>query len=196
MFRIFKNSLPIIIAILLFSASTYFTWKVIKFKQELNYSVKDLEIYSGMEGKVVKVIDGDEISLKHDNNQFIVRILGIKSFDPTITDPDFQNIGKLALYFLEKKLLNKNIKIIFEKFKLDKKNRLLAYVHVNNLDIGKEMINKGYSLVYLRFPFSRMENYISEERLARLNKTGLWSIPIVAKRSLGLKKTWLRKRGK
>lgn len=196
MIRNLLNSLTIIIGIFLFSASTYFTWKVVNFKKELNHPVKDSEISSGMEGKVVKVIDGDEISLKLNNNQFIIRILGIKSFNPTVNDPNFQNIGKLALYYLQEKLINKEIKVVFEKFKLDKKKRLLAYIHFNDLDIGKEMVSKGYSLVYTRFAFSRMKSYISKEKVARLKKIGLWSIPKVAKRSLRLKKIWLKKRGK
>ena len=61
-------------------AALYFTIGVERFKSRLNVSAENLNFSSGQKVNVLKVIDGDEISVKMDNAQFIVRILGISSY--------------------------------------------------------------------------------------------------------------------
>ncbi len=51
------------IALMLLGASLFFTASVTSFKKELNLSATTLEINSGQEAMVVKIIDGDEVSV-------------------------------------------------------------------------------------------------------------------------------------
>ncbi|MBW1898120.1 MAG: thermonuclease family protein [Deltaproteobacteria bacterium] len=178
------------IALMLLGASLFFTASVTSFKKELNLSATTLEINSGQEARVVKIIDGDEVSVVTKNQQMVVRILGIFSFDPTVNDPGYQNIAQSAFSYLKNELLDRKIKIVFDEFKKDSSNRLLAYLQKENLDIGKEMISKGLTLVYIKYPFSRLDEYIAVEESAIVAKTGLWRDPDIAWRSIQLKNKW------
>lgn len=170
--------------------SLFFTFNVISFKNKLNVSSKDLKIDSGQKVTVVRIIDGDEISVKLDNNQFIVRLLGISSFNPTINDPSIQNVAQNALIYLEKNLLNKEVTVVFDNFVKDEENRLISYLAQNGRDIGLDMVDSGYTLVYTKYKFSRMHEYLKHENAAMLAKQGLWGNPVITQRSIQLKKIW------
>ncbi len=178
----------------LLGASIFFTANIISFKEDLGKSSKDINIESGKTVKIVKIIDGDEVSAKFNNEKFIIRILGIVSYDTTINDPQVGNIAKLALNYLEKTLLNQDVIILYDEFKKDPKNRLLAYIHKDETDIGEKMVEMGVSLVFTKYLFSRLNSYLLVETDAIVNKRGLWGIPDVAKRSLKFKKIWEKER--
>jgi endonuclease YncB( thermonuclease family) len=178
------------ISLALLGAAIFFTVSITSFKKELNLSGKILEIRSGQEAMAVKIIDGDEISVMINSQQVVVRILGIFSFDPTVNDPLYQNIGKSSYTFLKNTVLNKNVTLVFQEFKKDSNNRILAYVHMGKADVGKEMLSKGLTLVYIKYPFYRLNEYLETEKIAKQSKTGLWGDPNVAKRSIQLKNQW------
>lgn len=177
--------------IFLFSGmGLYFTINVVDFKSSLSMKPGSIEIISGQEVIVNEIIDGDEVSVKLNNKVFIVRILGIKSFNPTVNDPVIQNFAKTTLRYLKNKLLNKNIKLVFDEIKFDSKKRLLSYLEINGSDIGKNMVKEGLTLVFNRYNFSRINEYLNEENKSIKTKQGLWNIPNLKKRSLRLKDLW------
>ncbi|MCP4137240.1 MAG: thermonuclease family protein [bacterium] len=178
------------LALILVGASIFFTINVILFKKGLNVSSRGLVIKSGQAATVAKVIDGDEVSVKFGDAQIIIRILGIVSYDPGINDLRFRDAGRAALRYLKNNYLNKEITIHFDKFKQDSKGRLLAYIHHNDKDIGKEMVEQGLSLIFTRYPFSRLEAYAPSEAKAKKKKAGIWDDPHVASHSLQMKKLW------
>lgn len=190
--RINSNVFIWLITGVFLGVSIYFTLEVNHFKNKLNRSSKNLSFSSGVQVEVAKVIDGDEISVSYGKKQFVVRILGIKSFNPNVNDPKIQNIAYASLQFLNKELAKQKIELKFKKFMQDSRNRVLAYVEKNGKDIGLQMVQKGLSLVFTRYPFSRMTSYLSVEKVAIRNKTGLWGITAVAKRSKDLKKVWAK----
>lgn len=190
------NSFFWIFSILFFALSLFFTVNVFLFKNRLNISAKGLEVTSGQKVLVIKVIDGDEASVKFDNKQFVVRIQGISSFNPTINDPYVQNVTQSALTYLEKTILNREVTLVFEKFLQDDQNRLIAYLHLENRDVGLDMVDNGLTLVYTKYPFSRMAEYLRHENGAMAAKQGLWGNPVVANRSIQLKQIWDQGRGK
>ena len=179
-----------IIIILLTVFSLFFTYNVISFKNRLSISSKNILIKSGEIVKAVKIIDGDEVLVTYKNNNFVIRLLGIVSYDPTVNDPQTRHIAKSAMLFLENNLINQEIEIIFDEYKVDSKKRLLAYIHKEKKDIGLQMISNGFSLVYTKYPFLRMDDYLVSEDKAMLNKRGLWSDSALTSRSLKLKQKW------
>jgi len=178
------------VSLALLGASIFFTVSITMFKKELNLSGKILEIRSGQEAWVAKILDGDEVSVIMDDEQVVVRILGVFSFDPNVNDPLYQNIGKSSYTFLKNKILKKTVTLVFQEFKKDPNNRILAYLHLGGVDVGKEMLAKGLSLVFVKYPFSRLDEYLEIEKLAKQSKAGLWGDPSVTKRSLQLKNQW------
>jgi len=176
------------------TAALYFTISVEVFKARLHDTPENLNFASGQKVTVLKIIDGDEISVKMNNSQFIVRILGISSYEPAVNDPVLENVAKETMRYLEKTILNYDVELVFEKFQQDKDKRVLAYVYYDGTDIGLSMIQNGLSIVYTRYPFPRIEEYLHIERIAVREKKGLWGVPAAAGRAVMLKNLW--KKGK
>jgi len=183
------------LATLLFlGASLYFTVNVVTFKSRLSDPEGPAVFPSGQKVTVVKIVDGDELSVTMGEARFIVRILGIWSFDATANDTLTQAQGKSAVNYLEAALLNRDVELVFDRFQKDSSKRVLAYVQANNTDIGYDMVSKGICLVYTKYPFPRMERYLAAEALAGKGKLGLWSDTGIVIRARVLKKLWLRER--
>lgn len=183
----------LLIAILL-GFATFFTYRVNSFKKSLTEVSEEIVLESGAEVDFFKAVDGDEIAVSLENENFVVRILGIKSFDPTVNDPQVAGIAQQSLAFLSNQLQGKKLILTFETFLKDSKQRVLAYVEVDGQDIGFEMVKKGMSIVYNRYPFSKMEPYLAEENQAREAKTGLWGHELTATRAEQLKILWEQQR--
>ncbi|MFC1746629.1 thermonuclease family protein [Candidatus Riflebacteria bacterium] len=181
------------IIIYLFCTSTFFTIRVTLFKKKLTSAGKKFELKSGTGVKFERAIDGDEIAVSHENQNFIVRILGIKSFDPTVNESGIAVIARQGLAYLDNGLKGKNLVLNFTKFTRDKKNRVLAYVESDGIDIGLQMVKKGITVVYTLHPFSRMDNYLSLEKQAMKASTGLWGNKETKKRALAWQISWVKK---
>ena len=177
-------------------AALFFTISVEQFKRGLNISSDEINFSSGQKVTVVKIIDGDEISVKLASAQFIVRIFGISSFEPEVNDPVMENISKESFRYLEKTILNNDVELVFEKFQKDKEKRVLSYVYYKGIDVGLDMIANGYSIVYTRYIFPRMDEYLKAEKKSIETRKGLWGQPTAAKRSMQLKKLWDTERSK
>ncbi len=171
-------------------AALYFTVSVEKFKGRLNTSSESISFASGQKATVIKIIDGDEISVKFNNSQFVVRILGISSYEPAVNDPVMENVARDTIRYLERELLNSEVELVFENFQKDKDNRVLSYVYHNKKDVGLFMIENGLSIVFTRYVFPRIDEYLAAERKAVRGKAGLWGVPAAAKRSMMLKNLW------
>lgn len=174
--------------------ASYFTFEVISFKKSFKDSSKKIVVPDKIEVVLKKVLDGDEISVTtvvSENPQtFVVRILGIKSFDPDVNDLKTSGIASQAVSYLENSLKDSVFRLRFSEFKKDNKDRVLAYIENNNLDTGLELIRAGLSLVFIKFPFDRMKSYLKEETLAKSNKKGLWSNKSLSQRADNLKIVW------
>jgi len=171
-------------------ASAFFTVNVIVFKKGLQAPDEDFMIKSGTAVVVQRPLDGDEVQVVYNDIKFVVRILGIKSYDVTINDIMLQNVALMSLRYLKDNLSNKKVFLHFDDFKRDRKKRVLAYIHLDNKDIGKDMVSRGFTLVYTEYPFKRQREYLNAEYKARYNKRGLWDVPAASRRSIELKKLW------
>jgi len=105
-----------------------------------------------------------------------------------------ESIAKIAFNYLKSNLLDQDVEILFDQFKIDGRNRLLAYLSLDDKDIGLEMIKDGNVMVYNRYDFSRFSQYLSAENGAILAKQGLWNIETLARRSLNLKNIWAQEK--
>jgi len=116
----------------------------------------------GQEFKVIRVIDGDTFVIEGGER---VRMIGINA--PELKDP----FGVDSKNHLKKLIENKYVNLIKGDDTADKDyfKRLLRHVYLDGADISLVMIDDGYALAYLKYPFSKSEKYKVKE-LERLIK--------------------------
>jgi endonuclease YncB( thermonuclease family) len=188
--RLTLNQILTALVIFLFCSSLFFTIRVISFKRGLAPGTGTTNIKTGQAVTVTNIIDGDEVIVRAGEDQVTVRLLGVYSYDPTVSDPLVQPVARMSFLFLEQALRNGKVEVVFDELKFDSRKRLLAYLHKDGVDIGMVMIGKGLSLTYTKYPFSRMNSYLLAEEEARRNKKGLWADGKLALRSRQLQELW------
>ena len=107
--------------------------------QELQFTSPHKQITGDFTATVVKVHDGDTITLQTDfrDFDFPLRLLNINS-------PEMNEGGKEARDWLQSKILNQQVQIIIDPFnRVGKYGRLLGIVMFNGLDVGQEEIYLG-----------------------------------------------------
>lgn len=112
--------------------------------------------------KVVKISDGDTITILQGKQQIKVRLFGIDA--PELKQP----YGKKSKQFLANLIAGKVVEV--EENGKDRYKRTLGIIHYKGQDINAQMVLNGYAWAYIKY--SRM--YVDHEKLARENKRGLW----------------------
>jgi endonuclease YncB( thermonuclease family) len=121
------------------------------------------------EATVIKVIDGDTIWIKKDNNHIKVRLSYIDA--PELK----QNFGIRSRNFLSNLVLDKMIEVNTNK--KDRYNRHLGEIYIHNtkesIFVNAKMIKSGNAWVYKTYtnnPYLKnLEDY------AKMKKKGLWN---------------------
>ena len=112
--------------------------------------------------KVVKISDGDTITILQDKQQIKVRLYGIDAPEKK------QDYGQRSKQFLAS-LIAGQVAEVEPKGK-DRYKRTLGIIHYKGQDINAQMVLNGYAWAYVKY--SRI--YVNQEKLARENKRGLW----------------------
>ena len=111
--------------------------------------------YANTKIEVLKVYDGDSILAKINNNIFRIRLIDIDCFEGATSDrakwqaKKFKKTveeivagGNIAKNILEEKLKNKEVYFSFQG--IDKYNRALGYLYVENKNINNQMAQTKY----------------------------------------------------
>ena len=118
---------------------------------------------------VTRVIDGDTVELSNDRS---VRLTAVSA--PELKE----KFGSEAKAFLEEKLLNKEVRLEYEKgYEKDRFNRLNAYVFVGETNINELIIREGLAEVVIykkRRKLMYQDQLVEAERYAKNNKLNLW----------------------
>lgn len=118
--------------------------------------------------KVLRIIDGDTFELFSGEK---VRIVGINA--PEIKDKYGDESKKYLLSLIQNKyVILENDSISKDK---DVYGRLLRYVYLDNEDINKKMIRDGFAVAYLKYSFTKNDEYERAEQLAKNENIGVWS---------------------
>ena len=131
-------------------------------------------------GRVVRVGDGDTITVRLGAVEEKVRLIGIDT--PELDDPrhDWRHLAYRAREYARSRLAGRTVVLTSDPLcrNRDKYGRLLRYVAVaDGTDVNEEMIRTGYARAFTRFRFTRMERYESAEEDARKSGRGRWSLP-------------------
>ncbi|MFH1854582.1 MAG: thermonuclease family protein [Candidatus Omnitrophota bacterium] len=145
---------------------------------------------------VSRVIDGDTIELSDGR---MVRYIGIDT--PELREKEGAGwVYKPSPYAEKARDLNrrfvegKDVRLELDAQKLDKYNRLLAYVYSEDKMVNLEMVRQGYAMIYTYPPNVKYtERFLEAQQYARDNKKGLWSrleknaiAPFEARENIGL----------
>ncbi len=186
-----------VVVLALFGFSAWFTTSVELRRAALTTKRNQkLELKSGEELKMVKVIDGDEVSMQRGPDVFIVRLLGVKCFDAKVVEPGISEFGAACESAVRRELsTDRKITLEFEGDLLrDKAGRVLAYLKAGERDIGERLVDQGHALVYTKYPFSRMPLYLGAQDRANSRALGIWSSKKAKERALSLQATWGQKK--
>jgi len=189
-----------LITLCLFSVSIFYTIGVQRMLERINSSNPEA-FGSGDIVSVVGVIDGDELLIENQEGvPTRLRILGIKSFSPTLSDPLLSEYGKICFDYLKAKVTRQRARLHIPNKVLDAEGRLLGTLFLEEapdaytLDLALDLVDRGYSLVYTKYEFANMAAYLAVQQRARANYNGFWSSDVVSARAISLLKLWEEER--
>jgi len=131
--------------------------------------------------KVFKVIDGDTFWVDDGNSQFKVRFIGIDA--PETRNTKFKKKGYYAQEakdYLTKVSLHKKVKLVWDVQKVDRYQRALAYVYLEDgTFLNANLVENGYAVVSTFPPnIKHVDLFLKLQYNAREKQYGLWSIPV------------------
>jgi len=133
-------------------------------------------------GRVIKVYDGDTIKVKLNSGKKIkVRFLGVdtpESYRRRFGYVEFY--GKKASNYVKGLLNHRYVTLHVPRgrrggMSRGRYNRVLAFVHLGNLDVCASLLKKGLAKVYRKKRSPRHYRYLQYERVARRAKKGVWN---------------------
>ena len=139
-------------------------------------NVPDSQVFDeGTTQQVKRVVDGDTLLLEDGQR---VRLIGIDT--PETKRPDFpvEPLGPEASQFTTALVGDGQVRLEFDRERLDQYHRLLAYVYLpDGRLLNEEIIRAGFSQAQLQYPYrSDMKQRFREaEEEARSARRGLWA---------------------
>ena len=120
-----------------------------------------------LEGRVVKVYDGDTITLlDKDMQQHRIRFYGIDAPEKS------QSFGKRSQENLANMIAGKMVNVDVQAE--DRYGRSVGIVYLDDVDINKRQVADGYAWAYMQYGG---EIYKNDELRAREKKLGMWIEP-------------------
>ncbi len=124
--------------------------------------------------RVKRVIDGDTIEVMLDGIKRSIRLIGIDTPETKHPDREIESYGKEAYEYLNGLLLGEEIILKYGQQKEDKYNRILGYIHLDNLFVNADIVRKGYGRVYTRYDFDYLDLFTEYENEAKNLRRGIW----------------------
>lgn len=126
---------------------------------------------------VTKVIDGDTIKVKIDDEKYTVRMIGVDT--PESVHPNkVKNtpFGKIASEYTKTRLLDKQVELQKDISGTDKYGRLLSYVYIDSKMFNEELVENGYAKM-ATFPpdVNNVEKFKKLQEKAKKENKGVWS---------------------
>jgi endonuclease YncB( thermonuclease family) len=152
---------------------------------------------------ILEAIDGDELLIGDGKgNTTKIRLLGIKSFSATLSDPLISEYGKICFSYLKAVAAGNQARLVQSAKRVDNKGRLLGTLFTKSPggqyteDLGLDLVSKGYTLVYTEFDFPNMQPYLEQQDQAKRTKAGFWSNERVSARASSMLLLWEKNRRK
>lgn len=189
-----------IITIVLLAASCYFLVGAQRMRA-ITHSSNPESFASGDIVTIEEAIDGDELLISNAQGVMTeLRLLGIKSFNPTVSDPLLSEYGRICFDYLKARAVKQKAQLRISPKTLDDKGRLLGMLFVEDnegsytIDLALELVRKGYTLVYTRYAFADMGAYLALQNQVEQERAGFWSSEKIAARAASLQVLWNEER--
>lgn len=118
-----------------------------------------------LQGRVVKIADGDTLTILVDGQQEKIRLSDID------TPERKQPFGTRAKQALAGMTFGKTFSV--ETNARDRYGRIIGRINVDGLDVNAELVRLGYAWVYRRYSNDAQLLYL--EKIARTERLGLWA---------------------
>jgi len=126
-----------------------------------------------LDGRVVRIVDGDTIVVDHGGERRKVRLSAID------TPERDQPWGEAATKEMRRLVAGKTVSVDWHKE--DRWGRLIGNVYADGEDVGRLMVERGMAWHYKRYAMEQRASdrvaYSDAERAAKAAKHGLWSDP-------------------
>ena len=132
---------------------------------------------SGPSYPVIRVVDGDTISILYQGKKEKIRLLNVDT--PESVHPDSSRntpLGKKASAYTRSRLSGKRVSLEFEGRKRGKYGRLLAYVILDNRNFNLELVREGWSPYYTKYGTSPSYHFqfTAAQTEARAGRMNIW----------------------
>ncbi|WP_419662718.1 thermonuclease family protein [Desulfosarcina variabilis] len=138
----------------------------------LSFAIDYAEFY-----QVLRVYDGDTITILNAGQKQSIRLVGIDTPEKTRkkNEPG-QPYSQKATKFLAGLALDKQVSI--ESYRTDRYGRILGVVWLGQMNVNLEMVRNGYTEVYRGRPAKGFDNdsYLQAEAQAKAGKLNIWSL--------------------
>jgi endonuclease YncB( thermonuclease family) len=126
--------------------------------------------------RVVKVSDGDSITVIDDGRRHRVRMVGIDAPERGYKNRPAQPFSNKSKKYLAELTLNKMVEI--KSYGLDRYDRILGLIFVDGININLRMVEAGLAEVYQGRKPKSFDTYLFEraEYLAKRDKRNIWTL--------------------
>lgn len=122
-------------------------------------------------GRVVKVADGDTITIMTDNQKERIRLVGIDT--PEKKQPVW---GQRAKDFTTRLVMGKDVRVETDVEERDRYGRVLGYVYVDKTFVNLELVRQGYAMLYTSPPnVAHTDEFVAAQREAREAGRNIWN---------------------
>lgn len=124
--------------------------------------------------RVERVIDGDTLLLTDGAR---VRLIGVDCPETVKPDHPVEPFGPEASAFTKSFVADGKVRLQFDRERIDRYDRFLAYVFVGDAMLNEELVRAGLARVEHRFHYSQSikRQFDRAEEEAREARRGIWS---------------------
>ncbi|WP_066918291.1 thermonuclease family protein [Steroidobacter denitrificans] len=122
-----------------------------------------------LRGTVMRVIDGDTLMVRLESGPIRVRLHAMDA--PEMNQPGGPEAKQALIALVQGRTVE------LQPVEQDRYERLIAVVHMEVLEINREMIRQGHAWAYRRYMSRSAPDYCTDEARARNAGLGLWKSP-------------------
>ncbi len=149
------------------------------------------DLQTGDMVQLSRVTDGDTIVVRtEDGDEAVVRLLGIKCFEPSRERDVLAKFGRAAVSAVEDRVGEKPLRVLLHSTPKDRHGRTIATLIIGEDDLARYLVSQGHALVYPVYPFPTLPVYLDAQSRARSQAKGLWADSTASRRADALLAEW------